>query len=134
MIDPKVFDENEECINCGGKFNLRFKLCVDCKSRDNSRPNQNINDKKHKAIEYREGDLNQKHIVVVTVHNSFFGEIKLIVPYNSQIANRVIYFVENGIRDYLENGLSQDYLINYSEFTQLKISGDDYFVFKSILN
>ena len=55
---------------------------------------------KYKAVEYIEGDMNNHHIVIVTVKNYALGTIKFIVPYNSQIANRVKYYVDNGIRDF----------------------------------
>lgn len=127
MINPKVLEGNEECLKCGGKFNKHFKLCVDCKSKDNS-GEINLKQLKYKAVEYREGDMNNHHIVVVTVKNSAIGTIKLIVPYSSQIANRVKYYVDNGITDYLEDGLTQEYLINIADFTKNVIDGEIYLI------
>lgn len=132
MINPKVFEENEICVKCGGEFNKHFNLCGDCKSRDNS-GEIDMKYLKYKAIEYREGDINNQHIVIVTVKNSALGIIKYIVPYNSQIANRVIYYVDNGISDFLEDGLTQDYLININDFSKNVINGDVYLVLKELL-
>ena len=132
MINPNALEENEKCINCGGNFNKHFNLCVDCKSRDNTRK-AGVKVNRHKAIEYRNGDMNEHHILVVTVENSMFGVIKLIVPYESQIANRVMYYVDNGIRDYLEEGLSQENLIRISDFTQKVINREEYFVLSELL-
>lgn len=132
MINPKVFEENEECLKCGGKFNTQFNLCVDCKSRDNS-VQINLKHLKYKAIEYKEGDMNNQHVVIVTVKNSDLGIIKFIVHYNSQIANRVQYYVDNGITDFLEDGLTQEYLINIADFSKNVINGEIYLVLKGLL-
>ncbi len=132
MINPKVFEEDEEWFKCGGKFNKHFKFCADCKSQDNS-GEINLKYLKYKAVEYREGDMNNHHIVLVTVVNNTLGTLKFIVPYNSQIANRVQYYVDNGIRDYLEEGLSQDYLINISDFRKNIINDETYLVLKELL-
>jgi len=132
MINEKVYEENEKCLNCGETFNIHFSLCVSCKSRDNSKKAGKVL-YRHKAIEYRDGDMNNHHILVVTVENSLFGEIKLIVPYKSQIANRVMYYVDNGIRDYLEDGLIQENLINFKEFSLTKLNSEDFFIYSELL-
>lgn len=132
MINQKVFEENEICVKCGGKFNLHFNLCIDCKSNDNS-GKIDMKYLKYKAIEYREGDINNQHIVIVTVKNSALGTMKFIVPYNSQIANRVKFYVDNGIRDFLEDGLTQEYLININDFSKNVINGETYLVLKGLI-
>lgn len=132
MINPKVFEDKEECLKCGGDFNKHYNLCPDCKSQDNS-GEINLKHLKYKALEYREGDMNNNHIVVVTVKNSAIGTIKLIVPHNSQIANRVQYYVDNGITDYLEDGLTQETLINIADFTKNVIDGEIYLVLKTLV-
>jgi hypothetical protein len=132
MINESVFEKNEKCFKCGGKFNKHFNLCADCKSQDNS-SSLDLKYLKYKALEYSEGDMNNHHIVVVTVVNNFLGTLKFIVPYNSQIANRVQYYVDNGIRDFLEDGLSQDYLINISDFRKNIINNEIYLVLKELM-
>lgn len=132
MINPKVFEDKEECLKCGGGFNKHFNLCADCKNQDNSGA-INLKQLKYKAVEYREGDMNNQHIVIVTVKNSALGTKKFIVPYNSQIANRVQYYVDNGIRDFLEDGLTQEYLINIADFSKNVINGEIYLVLKGLL-
>lgn len=132
MINPKVFEENEECLKCGGEFNKHFSLCADCKNTDNS-GTIDFKQVKYKAVEYIEGDMNNHHIVIVTVKNYALGTIKFIVPYNSQIANRVKYYVDNGIRDFLEDGLTQEYLININDFSKNVINGEIYLVLKGLL-
>ena len=132
MINPKILEDNEKCIHCGAAFNKHFNLCANCKSRDNS---FKIDDSvlRNKAIEYRDGDMNNHHILLVTVENSIFGIMKLIVPYDSQIANRVKYYVDNGIREYLEEGLHQKYLIRIADFSEKSINRENYFVFSELL-
>lgn len=132
MINPKILEEKEECLNCGGEFNKHFNLCANCKSQDNS-GSINFKKLKYKPIEYREGDINNQHVVIVTVKNSTLGTITLIVPFNSQIANRVKSYVDNGITDYLEDGLTQDYLINITDFTKKLIDGEIYFILNDLL-
>lgn len=132
MINPKILEGKEECLNCGGEFNKHFNLCANCKSQDNS-GSINFKKLKYKPIEYREGDMNNQHVVIVTVKNSTLGTIMLIVSFNSQIANRVKYYVDNGITDYLEDGLTQDYLINITDFTKKLIDGEIYFILNDLL-
>lgn len=76
-------------------------------------------ERKFKAHGYLDTTLEQNNmnVVVVTLESNETGIKRFVVPFNSQIANRVKYFVDNGIEDYLETDLKDEKkLIDVSDF------------------
>lgn len=63
--------------------------------------------RKFKAHEYLDTILEQNNmsVVVVTLESIETGIKRFVVPCNNQIANRVKYYVDNGINDFLETDL-----------------------------
>jgi hypothetical protein len=76
--------------------------------------------KKFIAHSYLETTMEQtdEKILVATLQSLETGTIRFVVPIDSQIAKRVKFYVNNGIKDYLEKDLVGDYdLINLNDFT-----------------
>ncbi|WP_300435916.1 hypothetical protein [Christiangramia sp.] len=87
---------------------------------------------KHILINYRKGDLNNKEVVIITLRNSL-GEKDYIVPNTSQLAMRSQYYWINNIKNYLEEGLTQEKLVNPKNFIELNINGEIYQVNKELI-
>lgn len=123
---------NENCLKCGGNFNKALNICDNCKSENNNRISS-FTLKKHKAIQYRNADMNNKNVVVATLKDSQGNYKKIIVPPNSQIAMRVISNIDSNITDFLEDGLTNQKLIDYSLFKLMNIGNEKYYILKSLL-
>lgn len=129
MINESLFEKNEKCIRCGGKFNVHFGFCVDCKSNNNS---ESIDKLEHnfKAVSYREGDLNKHHALIAVLQSRILGRLNFIFPINSQISYKIRYNVDNAIYDYLEE---DGRLINFPEYIEMKINMEKYYVNSNLL-
>lgn len=134
MIDIEKLKQSnsEKCLNCGGSFNKILNVCEDCKSKDNTRMSRKAL-KRHKAIKYINADINNKHVLIATLKDSDGDSKKIIVTPNSQIANRVISNIDSGITDFLEEGLMNQKLIDYSLFRTISIGGEECYILKSIM-
>lgn len=56
-------------------------------------------------------------VLVVTLESTETGKRRFVVPINSQVSMRVKYYVDNGIKDYLESDLLGEYdLIDLNNF------------------
>ena len=129
MINESVFEKNEKCIRCDGKFNLHFGFCVDCKSNNNSESIDRL-DHKFKAVSYREGDLNNHHVLIAVLQSRILNKMNFIFPITSQISYKIKFNVENAIYDYLEEN---EKLINFSEYIDMKINMEKYYVHLNLL-
>ncbi|SDS35884.1 hypothetical protein [Christiangramia echinicola] len=108
-----------------------FKKAFEKNEESNSKLSQNKN-LKHILINYRKGELNNKEVVIITLRNSL-GAKNYIVPNNSQLAMRSQYYWINNIKDSLEEGLTQEKLVNPESFIELNINGEVYQVNKELI-
>lgn len=78
-------------------------------------------EKKFIAHSYMETTLEQtdEKVLVVTLESRETGTARFVVPIDSQISNRVKYFVDNGIKDFLETDLTGNKnLIDVNDFSK----------------
>jgi hypothetical protein len=87
---------------------------------------------RHNLISYREGDLNNHEVVIITLRN-VIGAKTYITPSNSQLAKRCQYYWINGIKETLEEGLNQSTLVLKENFVEMKINGENYQVEKKLI-
>lgn len=121
--------ESYECSKCGTEVDQFDDYCQICGRQFQSNYIEaGATHNKFKALDYSDGDFNNKQIVIATLNNSIIGTKKFIVSSDSQIAKRVKYFVINGNSNFLEDGLMQDRLVDMEKFVKLRLNGDDYFV------
>lgn len=129
VINESLFSKNEKCIRCGGNFNLHFGYCFDCKSNNNSESIDKL-DHKFRAVSYREGDLNQKHVLTAVLQSRVLGRMNFIFPINSQISYKIKVNVDNAIYEFLEDEYK---LINFNDYLEMKINNEKYYVNSSLL-
>lgn len=80
------------------------------------RQNSHNSKDKYRAIGYSKGEMDNKNIMMADLKNDDNVIMKFAIPLDSQIANRIEYFVINGDKGYLEDGLIQDKLIDLKDF------------------
>lgn len=99
------------------------------KLRSELSENKNL---RHNLISYKEGDLNNHNVVIITLRN-VLGVKTYITPCGSQLANRSQYYWINGIKETLEEGLTQESLVTTNNFIEMKIDGENYLVEKVLI-
>ncbi len=114
--------EYYECSNCGQEVDQLEDYCQTCSHAFQKRTYYISNDKfiAHSFIELTIGSQNTK-VILATLENQKLGIRKFVVPDNKQIANRIKFFVINGNRGYLEDGLIQKKLIVLNDFVEISI-------------
>ncbi len=120
-----IFDDDEFCNVCGHYF-------------QHFNTHNSFSKNKFIALGFSKGEMNNKPIMLATLKNAVIGMRKFAIPQGEQLSNRIEYFVINGNKGYLEDGLMQDKLVFLEDFIELNIKTDEgvesVLVHKEILN
>lgn len=112
-----------ECSKCGEQVDEFDDMCQICGHYFQRKTRSSFSKEKFIALNFSEMQISEdKKLILATLQNARIGTKKFAIPEGTQLANRIKYFVINGNRGYLEDGLMQDKLVILEDFIELNIS------------